>query len=97
MTVLEGGPLSLYRLLRTVPFCSGKLGEVTVGSSPEPWRINAWADLGDKKEASGACLIHESILSGPWGAFSTAVLLLAGWRVAAGEISPVCHREVGVR
>lgn len=97
MTVLEGGPLSLYRLLRTVPFCSGKLGEVTVGSSPEPWRINAWADLGDKKEALGACLIHESILSGPWGAFATAVLLLAGWRVAAGEISPVCHREVGVR
>lgn len=80
-----------------MPFCSGKLGEVTVGSSLEPWRINAWADLGDKKEASGACLIHESILSGPWGAFSTAVLLLAGWRVAAGEISPVCHREVGVR
>lgn len=64
-----GRPLSLDRLLRTVPFCSGKLGEVTVGSSLEPWRINAWADLGDKKEASGACLIHESILSGPWGAF----------------------------
>ena len=96
MTVFEGGPLSLDRLLTTVPFCAGKPGEVTVGSSLEPWRINARADLSDKKEASGACLIHESILSGPWGAFSTAVLLLAGLRAAAGEISPVCHREVGV-
>lgn len=97
MTVLEGGPLLLVWLLKAVPFCSGRLGEVTVGSSLEPWRINAWADLGDKKEALVACLIHESIFSGaPLGAFSTAVLLLAGWRVAAGEISPVCHREVGV-
>lgn len=70
MTVLEGGPLLLVWLLKAVPFCSGKLGEVTVGSSLEPWRINAWADLGDKKEALGACLIHESVLSGaPWGLF----------------------------
>lgn len=69
MTVLEGGPLSLLRLLRTVPFCSGNLGEVTVGNSLEPWRINAWADLCDKKEALGACLIHESIFGGPLGGF----------------------------
>lgn len=96
MTVLQRGPLFLDRLLRTVPFCSGKLREVTVGSSLRPWRINAWADLSDKREAWGACLIHESILSGPLGAFSTAVLLLAEWRFAAGEISPVCHGEVGV-
>lgn len=69
MTVLEGGPLSLDQLLRTVPFCSGKLGEVTVGSSLEPWRINACADLGDKKKLWAHVWFMSPSSVGPGGLF----------------------------